>query len=117
MGTSSMQDTMRISLPPAGGAVRDRQWSKLKRLLQRISLTENFNSTRLHEMGVDPLGIQGLEDYVARMPFTRKDELLADHLAHPPFGTNFTEPLTRYTHFCQTSGTSSGHPMAVLDTR
>ncbi|HSJ01785.1 MAG TPA: AMP-binding protein, partial [Verrucomicrobium sp.] len=32
------------------------------------------------------------------------------------FGSNFTEPLEQYTRFCQTTGTASGQPMAVLDT-
>jgi len=112
-----MQDTMRITLPPPGGSPRDRQWGKLKRLIHRIVLSENFNTIRLRALGVDLLKLTSLEDFTARVPFTTKEELLADHLAHPPFGTNFTENLSRYTHFCQTSGTSSGHPMAVLDTQ
>jgi len=112
-----MRDTMRITLPPAAVSLRDRQWSKLKRLLQRIVVTENFNTSRLRELGIDLTSIESLADFSARVPFTRKDEILADHLAHPPFGTNFTEPLALYTHFCQTSGTSTGQPMAVLDTR
>ena len=40
---------------------------------------------------------------------------MADQLAHPPFGTNLTYPLNRYTRFHQTSGTS-GTPLRWLDT-
>jgi phenylacetate-CoA ligase len=47
--------------------------------------------------------------------FTRKQELIDDQAAHPPYGTNLTFPLDRYTRFCQTSGTS-GHPLRWLDT-
>ena len=49
------------------------------------------------------------------MPFTTKSELVADQSAHPPFGTNLTSPLARYTRFHQTSGTT-GHPLRWLDT-
>jgi phenylacetate-CoA ligase len=51
----------------------------------------------------------------AQLPFTTKAELLADQLAHPPFGTNLTYPLTRYSRYNQTSGTS-GRPLRWLDT-
>jgi phenylacetate-CoA ligase len=47
--------------------------------------------------------------------FTAKQELIDDQAANPPFGTNLTFPLERYTRFCQTSGTS-GHPLHWLDT-
>jgi phenylacetate-CoA ligase len=47
--------------------------------------------------------------------FTTKQELIDDQAAHPPYGTNLTFPLDRYTRFCQTSGTS-GHPLRWLDT-
>lgn len=51
-----------------------------------------------------------------RLPFTFKDDLLADRVAHPPFGSAMLEPIEGYTRFCQTSGTSSGQPMAWVDT-
>jgi phenylacetate-CoA ligase len=47
--------------------------------------------------------------------FTTKQELVDDQSANPPYGTNLTFPLDRYTRFCQTSGTS-GHPLRWLDT-
>lgn len=49
------------------------------------------------------------------MPFTTKQELIADQLANPPFGSNLTFPLDQYTRFCQTSATT-GKPMRWLDT-
>jgi phenylacetate-CoA ligase len=52
---------------------------------------------------------------LAAMPLTTKEELLADQAAHPPFGTNLTFPLDRYTHLHQTSG-STGATLRVLDT-
>ncbi len=47
--------------------------------------------------------------------FTTKQELIDDQKANPPYGTNLTFPLDRYTRFCQTSGTS-GRPLLWLDT-
>jgi phenylacetate-CoA ligase len=48
-------------------------------------------------------------------PPLTKAELVADQIAHPPFGTNLTFGLDRYVVFHQTSGTT-GPPLRVLDT-
>ena len=53
--------------------------------------------------------------FLAQFPFTTKAELVADHRAHQPFGSNLTFPLERYVRYSQTSG-STGHPMRWLDT-
>jgi phenylacetate-CoA ligase len=47
-------------------------------------------------------------------PLTKRD-LVADQESHPPFGTNLTYPLERYTQVFQTSGTTA-HPLRVLET-
>jgi phenylacetate-CoA ligase len=93
--------------------LRDQQWRKLRGLLAHLS---PFYRAKLATAGVEADGIGSLEAFVAHTPPTTKAELLADRLAHPPFGSNFTWPLKEYTRFCQTSGTSSGQPMAWLDT-
>jgi len=49
------------------------------------------------------------------LPPLEKRELVTDQQRHPPFGTNLTYPLDRYTHLHQTSGTT-GPPLRVLDT-
>jgi phenylacetate-CoA ligase len=56
-----------------------------------------------------------LSDFTARYPLTTKVEIVEDQRAHPPFGTNLTYPLERYTRFSQTSGTT-GVPLRWLDT-
>jgi phenylacetate-CoA ligase len=50
------------------------------------------------------------------LPFTLKQELIEDQIAHPPYGSNLTYPLNRYTRFSQTSATTTGTPMRWLDT-
>ncbi len=49
------------------------------------------------------------------IPFTTKAELLEDQAHHPPYGTNLTYPVERYSRLHQTSGTS-GKPLRWLDT-
>ena len=50
-----------------------------------------------------------------RIPVTTKAELIADQQAHPPYGSALTEPLVRYTRYCQTSSTT-GKPLRWVDT-
>jgi phenylacetate-CoA ligase len=110
-------------------SLREKQWSKIQRLFHRVFASENFNSRRLRAAGLQPPpagvrtmvhaplpGIHSFADFIAKVPFTTKMDLLADRQAQPPFGTNFTESFENYTRFCQTTGTSTGMPMAVLDT-
>ena len=87
---------------------------KLRALLATIAPANRFHAPRLALAGVDER-IASLAEFSARHPFTTKAELVADQTAHPPYGTNFTHPLARYTHFCQTSGTTA-RPLVVLDT-
>ena len=61
------------------------------------------------------LGPAASVDAWRELPFTTKGELSADQAAHPPFGTNLTYPLDRYTRVHQTSGTT-GKPLRLLDT-
>lgn len=58
----------------------------------------------------------GQRDALGALPFTTKAELLADQEAHPPYGSNLSDPLNRYVRLHQTSGTS-GRPMRWLDTK
>lgn len=65
--------------------------------------------------GIRAEDVRTLEDF-ARLPFTTKAELVADQAAHPPYGTNLSFPLERYSRLHQTSGTSTGQPLRWLDT-
>ena len=76
---------------------------RIKSLLDAILPGNRFYARKLE-------GLQNLDDL-----FTVKQELIDDQAANPPFGTNLTFPLERYSRFCQTSGTS-GHPLHWLDT-
>jgi len=72
-------------------------------------LTSNrFYRDRLHP-------VRTWDDF-ERLPLTTKDEITADQQANPPFGTNLTFPIDRYSRLHQTSGTSGTTPLRWLDT-
>jgi phenylacetate-CoA ligase len=83
---------------------------RLNALLEQAVETNAFQRERLS----DRVPLATLDD-LATLPFTTKDDLVADQAANPPYGTNLTFPLDRYTHLHQTSGTS-GTTLRVLDT-
>jgi len=55
-------------------------------------------------------------DDFERLPLTTKAEITADQQANPPFGTNLTFPIDRYSRLHQTSGTSGTTPLRWVDT-
>ena len=83
----------------------------IQSLLAETLPTNRFLSTRLAHIAPP----KDLADFSARFPFTLKQDLVDDQLAHPPFGSNLTFPRSAYTRFSQTSGTT-GRPLPILDT-
>ena len=77
----------------------------------RNLLDEVLGRNRFYSAKYKGIEIGALED----LPFTTKEEWVRDQLDHPPYGTNLTYELPRYTRYCQTSGTT-GQPMRWLDT-
>src|SRR5437870_8732273 len=90
------------------------QLGKLQALLTELVPANAFYSAKLRAAGVTG-DIGSLEEFSARVPFTYKYEVSEDQLTNPPYGSNLTYPLERYTRFSQTSGTT-GSPMHWLDT-
>lgn len=90
------------------------QLAQLNALLAAILPGNPFYSRKL-EPARTSLPIQSLEQFAREIPFTRKQELVADQEAHPPYGTNLTFPLDHYTRCHQTSGTTRT-PLRWLDT-
>jgi phenylacetate-CoA ligase len=87
------------------------QLATLRSLLKAIVPANAFYTAKLRDCDE----IRTLEDFTRVVPFTTKSELIEDQKAHPPFGSNLTFPLERYTRFSQTSGTSAA-PLRWLDT-
>ena len=87
---------------------------RLERLNALLAVVAEENAFQRERLPAVPLTLASLDE-LAGLPITRKEDLLADQAAHPPFGSNLTFPLERYTHLHQTSGTT-GATLRVLDT-
>jgi len=105
---------MQTGVHPDRAAIAAGQLEQLRSLVAELFPSNRFYALKLQSQGVT-FDIASLADFSARFPFTTKQELVEDQLRFPPFGTNLTYPLDRYTRFHQTSGTS-GAPLRWLDT-
>jgi len=99
---------------PDRAAIEADHLAKLQALVSALVPGNAFSSARLRAAGIES-GVANLQQFFERVPFTRKQELIEDQRAHPPYGSNLTFPLDRYTRFCQTSATT-GKPLRWLDT-
>ena len=88
--------------------IRALQLEKLRAGLPKVLKNNSFWRSRLHD-------VTGWDDF-ERLPLTSKQDLVTDQAAHPPFGTNLTEPIERYVRIHQTSGSSGDQPLRWLDT-
>jgi len=80
--------------------------ARLANLLTSILPTHRFYARKFAGLRLDNWD---------QLPFTTKDELLANQAEHPPYGELLTYSLERYTRLHQTSGTK-GAPLRWLDT-
>jgi phenylacetate-CoA ligase len=95
-------------------AIGTSQFDQLRVLLAAVFGRNPFYGAKFDAAGVS-YKPRHLGEFTDAFPFTTKAEIVADQEAHPPYGTNLTFPLDRYTRLCQTSGTS-GTPLRWLDT-
>jgi phenylacetate-CoA ligase len=90
------------------------QAERLSSLLQAIYGRNAFYTRKLDAARLHPAALRFPAD-LEKLPFTTKDELVADQERFPPFGSALTEPLEHYTRYNQTSSTT-GRPLRWLDT-
>jgi len=90
------------------------QQERLRELLDEIWPTNAFYTAKFAQAGLTGADVGRLAE-LTRLPFTTKDELLADQQTNPPYGRILTYPLARYRRLHQTSGTM-GQPLRWLDT-
>ncbi len=108
------------SLPPpdaerrSQAAMAEHQSGRLRDLLEAIAGRNAFYTRKFADADVQPSDVRSIDD-LSRLPFTTKAELIADQAAHAPWGTALTEPIDRYTRYCQTSSTT-GRPLRWIDT-
>src|SRR5437773_475134 len=88
------------------------QTERLRALLANILPGNRFYARKFADAGKNAVNSLG---ELGRLPFTTKQELVADQAAHPPYGEIHSLPRERYVRLHQTSGTS-GRPLRWLDT-
>lgn len=90
------------------------QQERLRALLEEVLPRNPFYARKLREAGLVPEAVRSPEEF-RRLPFTTKEDLVRDQMAHPPYGQVLTYPRDRYCRLHQTSGTQ-GQPLRWLDT-
>ena len=88
--------------------------TRLDDLLRQTLDGNPFYQRKYRAAGLSPNDRPGLAE-LERLPYTTKAELVQDQADRPPFGSNLSHPLVRYTRAHQTSGTT-GTPLRWLDT-
>jgi phenylacetate-CoA ligase len=94
--------------------IQHRQTERLRTLLNEVAGNNSYWTQLSQQAGVDVATIRSLAD-LSRLPLTTKQDLVADHAAYAPYGSNLTYETTAYSRMHQTSGTA-GSPMRWLDT-
>jgi phenylacetate-CoA ligase len=97
-------------------ALRRHQWARVEALARAAVPANAFITAQWTRAGLaGPADLRSWDDF-RRLPLTRKSELVADQVAHPPFGSDLSYSLDRYVRVHQTSGTT-GAPLRWLDTQ
>ena len=92
------------------------QFQKLKVQLAHAYAGSAFWRERMDATGCPPAAIGSLEDYSARFPILKREEITAAQAASPPYGTlPSVDPSLGVRHH-QTSGTSGANPVRTFDT-
>lgn len=82
------------------------QWKKLKRYLEYHYHHNPYYRKRFKEAKVTPDDIRSMEDFIARIPLTTKDEMVKDQEENPPYGLRLGVPEEKLAITLTTSGTS-----------
>ncbi len=94
--------------------IEEHQLARLQLGLSRILPHNSFYEDKILSNQRPPT-LSCLDD-LSNLPFTNKQELIADQELYPLFGRNLTYPLNEYIRLHQTSGTT-GKPLKILDTQ
>ena len=109
---STRTRTSALLYPASREEIAAQQLAKLRELVSAMLPANRFYAGKLSGVRKD---FKTLDEFSSTIPFTTKAELVADQIAHAPFGTNLTFPIASYMRFHQTSGTT-GTPLRWLDT-
>jgi phenylacetate-CoA ligase len=96
-------------------ALGEIQLRRFQLMVDGLVKKNEFQTSKLSSRGVKAGSDVRSWEVFHDLPFTTKQELAADQIANPPYGTNLTFPRDNYTRIHQTSGTT-GEPLRCLDT-
>ena len=105
---------MSDNLLPDREAIEANQLNKINHLLTNLVPSNQFYTRKINKADLQ-FPFSNLRDYTNTFPLTIKEELVEDQKTNPPYGSNLTYPLEKYTRYSQTSGTT-GIPLRWLDT-
>lgn len=105
---------MTHSAPTSRDALETVQLSQLRSLLAQLLAGNRFYTPILRATGITA-DIDSIDTFRRLMPLTTKSQIAEDQTTSPPYGTNLTFPIERYTRLHQTSGTTAA-PLRWLDT-
>lgn len=86
--------------------LRALQFQKVKRLLEKVYYGNKFFRQHLDRAKVKPEDIKSLDDFINRVPFLTKQDLLKDQEENPPYGNRLCVPEEMVKQIHLTSGTS-----------
>ena len=90
------------------------QWSRLRSLLEHVSRANAFYRERFERAGVSVDDIRTVEDLL-RIPVIRKEDVVADIAAAPPFGRRLQVPREQIDKVIESSGsTGKGREVQAL---
>ncbi|HAK54757.1 MAG: AMP-binding protein [Vicinamibacterales bacterium] len=89
--------------------LRALQAERLRAMVAYVYDAAPFWRRKLDAAGVTPGDVAGLDD-LSRLPFCTKEELQADQVAYPPFGSYVGVGREKLTKYMTTSGTT-GRPL------
>lgn len=88
------------------GELEALQWQKLSRLMTRAYDTSPFYRRWLDAAGAQPDKVRSLADFRRAVPLMRKEDVLRDQMANPPYGDRLSVPRERIIQVTSTGGTS-----------
>jgi phenylacetate-CoA ligase len=82
------------------------QWAKLSKLVERAYAQSPFYRQRLDQAGAQPYKIKNLDYFCKAVPLLRKEDVLRDQVARPPYGERLCVDPTQIVQINTTGGTS-----------
>lgn len=91
---------------PVREDVETREWERVSRLVHYVYDRSPYYRRRLDAAGAQPERLRSLEDFRSAVPLMRKEDVLADQEASPPYGERLCVPTERLVQVNTTGGTS-----------